>query len=293
VDQTAGRAFCFIEYVRKNVMKKMVFIIIAAFVALVIAVLFIGRIIQTRNFQSEIEELFANHNDMSGRRVDLSVADTLPEPVRKYFRRALADGMPYLSCARLRHTGKFKTGEDNDWMDIRGEQYFVSERPGFLWKGETTLFTARDMYINGWGRLAVSLFSAIPIAEEEGRQTDQGELIRWLGESVLFPTNLLPRTGLRWTAIDSSNARVSFTDGENSVEMTFHFNEENLPEKVSARRYRDGNLHDWYGRVSDYKEIGSVAVPTHIEAVWDMPGGDYVYAKFDINKIEYNHPGGF
>ena len=66
------------------------------------------------------------------------------------------------------------------------------EKPGFIWKGTTSMFVARDMYISGKGRLVVSLLSLYKIMDAKGENYNQGELLRWLGESVLYPTNLLP-----------------------------------------------------------------------------------------------------
>ncbi len=81
--------------------------------------------------------------------------------------------------------GQFKTGIDKSWIKIKGEQYATTEKPGFIWKGTTSMFTARDMYIDKKGRLIVSIFSLINVVKCQGEQYDQGELLRWLGESVL------------------------------------------------------------------------------------------------------------
>jgi len=73
---------------------------------------------------------------------------------------------------------------DKDWITIKGEQYATTEKPGFIWKGTTAMFTARDMYIADKGRLAVSLLSLIKVVNAKGEQYNQAELLRWLGESV-------------------------------------------------------------------------------------------------------------
>lgn len=54
------------------------------------------------------------------------------------------------------------------------------------------MFIARDMFITDKGRLIVSLFSLYNVVDVKGAQYDQGELLRWLGENILYPTNFLP-----------------------------------------------------------------------------------------------------
>ena len=38
-------------------------------------------------------------------------------------------------------------------FNIQGEQYVTTEKLGFIWKGATSMFIARDMYIADKGRL--------------------------------------------------------------------------------------------------------------------------------------------
>ena len=77
-------------------------------------------------------------------------------------------------------------------MNTTGEQYATTGKPGFIWKGTTSMFVARDMYISDKGRLIVTLFCLFKVADAKGEKYNEGELLRWLSESVLYPTNLLP-----------------------------------------------------------------------------------------------------
>ncbi len=38
-------------------------------------------------------------------------------------------------------------------FNIKGEQYATTEKPGFIWKGATSMFIASDKYIADKGRL--------------------------------------------------------------------------------------------------------------------------------------------
>jgi hypothetical protein len=117
----------------------------------------------------------------------------LPAPVQRYFRHVLREGQPYLRGVRLRHGGQFKTGLENDWQAMEGEEYLTDRPVGFIWQGTARWFVARDEYVAGRGRLGVRLLGALPIVQGAGPPYDQNELLRWLAESAWLPTTLLPR----------------------------------------------------------------------------------------------------
>ena len=106
---------------------------------------------------------------------------------------------------------------------LKGEEYFTAQKPGFVWLGKVSLFSAKDVYIDGNGNLKVKLLSFMKIVDVKGKEVDQGELLRWLGEAPLFPTALLPSENLRWVPIDNDSAKVIFTDKNLTVEGVFYY----------------------------------------------------------------------
>jgi len=191
----------------------------------------------------------------------------------------------------MTHDGQFKTGVKKDWVTIHGEQYAITQKPGFIWKGTTMLFTARDMYLEDKGRLIVTLFSLVNVVDGKGEQYNQGELIRWLAESVLYPTNLLPCERLKWLAIDSKSAKLTFNYNGLSLFFIVTFNQLGEIIELETKRYMDKkNLETWIIKLASYKEINTVVVPTNFEILWRLSKGDFSYAKFNMKKIEYNKP---
>jgi hypothetical protein len=178
-------------------------IAICIIISLVFFILLVGRVNLHLKFSRQVEALFAQSQRISQKSYHPSQAASLPEPVQRYFNYVLKEGQPYISFAGIKHAGQFKANLDKGWMNIKGEQYAATEMPGFIWKGTTTMFVARDMYIAKKGRLIVTLLSVFNIVDAKGSiQYDTGELLRWLGESVLYPTNLLPTEHLCWFPID-------------------------------------------------------------------------------------------
>ncbi len=272
-------------------MKKITPTIILTIIGVSILIFIVGKITLSVQFSKEVGELFAQSKNIYFKTFSYEQLADLPEPVQRYFKHVLKEGQPYISYVRLAHDGQFKPDMKKDWTNIEGEQYFTTEKPGFIWKGETSLFTARDMYISDKGRLVITLFSLIKIMDGKGTNYNEGELQRWLAENVWFPTNLLPNEYLKWTPIDSESAGLTFNYNNLSLYYKVSFNDKGEIMQVETKRYMGKDrLETWIGKSSEYKEINNIIIPTKIEAIWRLNTGDFSYAKFNLKKIEYNKP---
>jgi hypothetical protein len=266
-------------------------IILTILISILLTVIVVRRYNISYQFKREVKKLFSQSKLASNKKFNYEQLSGLPEPVQRYFKLVLEDGMPYINYVRMTHDGQFKSGADKSWSNIIGEQYATTEKPGFIWKGCTAMFTARDMYIENQGRLIVSLFSLFNIVNGSGKTFDQGELLRWLGESVLYPTNLLPSKKLQWTAIDKQTAKSTFNHNGLSLFYIVTFNDAGEIIQLESKRYMDKeNLETWIIKLANYKKINRVVVPTAFEVLWRLKTGDLSYAKFNMKKIEYDKP---
>jgi hypothetical protein len=264
-------------------------IVAVSIIALLLLVFFIGRMSLSVQFSKEVKNLFAQSKDISLQIYHQQQILDLPDPVQRYFNRVLKNRQPYISYARIKHGGQFKTAFNKPWINIQGEQYATTEKPGFIWKGTTKLFTARDMFIEDTGRLVVSLFSVFNIVDGKGPNYNQGELLRWLGESVMYPTNLLPGERLTWSPVDAQHAKLIFNYNGLSLNFLITFNEIGEIVQMETKRFMgETDLQSWVIKVADYKEMNQVLVPTTFEVLWRLEKGDFSYAKFNITEIEYN-----
>lgn len=265
--------------------------IILIMLGLVIVAVITGSAASSIQFGKEVKALFASSGNAPTTTFSHNQLQGLPDPVQRYFKHVMREGQPYISYIRLKHDGQFKTEPQKSWMNIAGEQYFTTERPGFIWRGSTPLFTAKDMYILDKGRLVVSLFGLVKIAGGQGEKYDQAELLRWLAESVWFPTNLLPNENLQWTAVDNQTAQLHFTYLGFSLKYLVTFN---LVGEITAlqtsRHMGEGKLETWVGKISNYKQLNGIFIPTTIEAIYKLQEGDYSYARFTVKKIQYGIP---
>lgn len=267
----------------------MIFIFVV--ISTVIAVLIAAKVTYNITFQKAVKQLFSESGNISKLSYHPDELLGLPEPVQRYFKHVLKPNQPYISYARITHKGQFKTGLNQDWVDIKGEQYATTETPGLIWKGSTSLFTAQDMFLHGHGRLMVTLFCLFNVVDGKGEQYDQGELVRWLGESVMYPTNLLPSQRLQWTEIDDNTARLDFNYKQISLYYFVTFNAVGEIIQLETKRYMDKTkLETWVIKLSKYKEMNAMLLPTSFEVLWKLEKEDFSYAKFDVKTVEFDVP---
>jgi len=260
-------------------------------IAILIIAILIGQTMSNSQLKKEVKTLFSLSGEVSNNIYTSQQIKDLPEPVKKYFEYSLNEGQKYISYLRLKHGGEFRTQPNQKWMVIKGEEYFTAENPGFVWFGKVPLVSAKDSYYNGKGNLKIKLLSTIKLADAKGSEFDQGEILRWLAETPLFPTALLPSENLKWEPIDNNSAKAILIDKNITIEGIFHFNEQGQIIEFNAKRYKDGDtFEDWGGYYRDYREIDGVKIPFSMEVVWHLESGDFSYAKFNIEEMEYDKP---
>ncbi|MBX2875229.1 MAG: hypothetical protein KTR30_24135 [Saprospiraceae bacterium] len=264
---------------------------ITVLLVLVPVILLLGRgsqLFRQTEVKAGLEDLLHSTEDTPTPIYTSESLKDLPLPVQRYFKYAMAEGQAYIRQVKLKHKGWFRQSLKHRWKPIRGEEYFTCFPPGFLWRGKLSWFSAVDKYIRGKGNLKVKLLSILPIVNAKGKATDQGEFLRWLAEAVWFPTALLPSERLSWTPVDEQSAKIHYADKHIQVEGVFHFNEMGQITHFKAKRHMDDErLEKWTTHCKDYRLVQALQVPFYAEAVWNLPDGDFCYAKFEVEEIDY------
>jgi hypothetical protein len=225
--------------------------------------------------------------------------DALPEPVRRHLRYAVPSGTPAIRTVRLLHGGTFRTKPDGPWSPIEGEEYFTVGKPGFVWaarmEASPALWIAvRDRAIDGNGSMLVKAYSTFTVADASGPHIDEGSRMRWLAETVWFPSALAGK-GIGWEGVDAHSARATLLDGGSPVSLIFEFDDEGKISGVRGDRYFDsgdghGVLRPWLVRVGDYRELAGIRIPASAEVAWGLPAGEFAYARFHVTAVELNIP---
>ncbi|HDQ15201.1 MAG TPA: hypothetical protein ENN41_10355 [Sediminispirochaeta sp.] len=283
---------------------KVFIIVVTAVVLLVATLVFFGTIRRKAVGEELLDQLERERvEDVEVTRYDPQEIESLPDPVRRYFRKVLSPGQPIISAVTLRHDGSFNMSETGEqWKPFTSRQRVITRNPGFDWEGRIEMVPGlpvwvHDAYIVGRGILQGRILGLFTVVDYDGTaDTDRAELMRYLAEAAWYPTALLPSQGLRWEAADSRSAVAHFEDQGHKLSLLFRFNAQDLIESVYAEerpRAEAGEMipTPWEGRWSDYQRRDGILVPMSGEVAWLTPEGRRSYWRGRIEEISFEYFG--
>jgi hypothetical protein len=221
----------------------------------------------------------------------------LPEPVARYFGRALPAGPIPPRAARIVQRGRFRVGGRS--CPLVAVQHLAADPPGFVWDASIALaplvsIRVRDSYLRGEADMSARLLATVRLVERRGdEELARGALQRYLAEAVWFPPALLPQAGVHWTARDSSSAIASIADGPHIASVEFQFDAAGDVVGVVAPdrpRFVAGDYvpTPWRCRFADHAERNGMRIPLSGRAAWRLPGGEVEYWTGRIVEAELN-----
>lgn len=258
---------------------------------------FIANFLFNRSVEDEVEELF-NNVEHKGEIVTEENLEQLPENVQNWLRYSQVVGKEKITAVRLKQRADMRLEKDKPWMSVQAQQYFTSESPGFIWKANIKMaplvhISGRDKYQDGKGNMLIKMLSVFTVADSHGEEIDQGTLLRYLAETIWFPSVALNEY-ITWEEIDTYNAKATMTYGDITASGIFTFNKEGQVINFEAERYGefDGEtrLETWSIPIHDYKEFEGIRIPTKGDVTWKLDTGDFNWFNFEITEIEYNTP---
>lgn len=223
----------------------------------------------------------------------------LPEPVQRYMDFTGVVGKPWIQSVRVTMTGRFRTGMDRPWMPMMAVQSYTTNPLSFRWDARFKLFglpllRARDIYAGGHGHMFAKLGGLFTLFDVRGEELDQGAMLRYLSETIWFPTVLLGDK-VTWEALDSESAKATLHDDNRSVSGTFFFDDEGRPVNFSAMRYRevegDFIVTPWSTPMMAYGQRAGLNLPVQGQAMWHLDEGAMPYVILEIGEIVYDQPG--
>lgn len=225
------------------------------------------------------------------------VAD-LPEPARRYFMFAIAQGTPLWRVAEIDMTGQFSLGsKDNPAFQPMEARQILAVPDGFVW----AMRTRGGMPVSGsdsgsWTRFRV--LGLIPVARLGGDPDHTRSAFgRYVGEATIWsPGALLPGPGISWEGVDDDTARVMVRHGDliQSVDVTV--DAAGRPGAVSFQRWSNANpdkvhrLQPFGATMSDFREVGGYRLPFRVEA-GNMYGTEAYFPFFMANVSDIRFPG--
>lgn len=277
-------------------MKKTVLIVIGVTFLGFISFLFVGYLF-TQQLINETTGKIEDSVFDSEIKNEITITDTLPTLVKKYFQLVISPGAGNPQIIHTELKGEFKLEQNTDWREAAAEQYYSTVMPGFVWIGDLKInsfffMKAVDSYLNGKGGMIIKLNSCITITDIRSEQMNQSALVRFISEAVLFPSALLPSEKLTWSAVDSTTAKLKYSNDGLIVHALYSFDSEGRIQTIETMdKFRTTKIG--YTKTKhtihlyDYKKFDGFLIPTKLVYEWNLPGEDFQYGKFSITKIDY------
>ena len=265
---------------------------------LIVSIIALGEFYFDRNVSREIDKLFSqatikNHNTITSEMITY-----LPAPVQKWITNSGIIGKERTYAVRLKQKVQLKLKpEQENWTDAHAEQYFIINKPAFIWKVGMQMMpfidvAGRDKFLEGKGEMLIKIFSLIPIVKSvDNEKINAGALQRYLAEIVWFPDAALS-SYITWEKIDDLSAKATINYEGIKGSGVFYFNEEGEFIKFSAQRYMGGDddaaLREWIITANESRKLSGIKIPVKCEATWKLESSNWTWLKLEIADIEYN-----
>ncbi len=269
---------------------------LAAAFAVAILALVAWRQMDLRATRAEMARLRALQPTAPRRFSRQMVAD-LPEPARRYFSFAIAEGTPLHTVSEIEMQGKFALGDKNEpnYMHMEAKQVLAAPH-GFVWamSGGSGVRRVSGSDSGRWtrfwlnGLVSVARFGGTPDHTRSAFGRHVSEAAFWT------PGAILPGQGVRWDAVDGNTARFTMRHQgmEQSVEITV--DAEGRPFRVVFPRWSNANpdgvfqIQPFGGVLSGFESFGGYRMPTHVEA-GNFFGTDAYFPFFiaDVTAIRF------
>lgn len=272
-----------------------VFVGILVILILFVSVSSIAKNIFNKSADKEIEALF---KDLEYRDEIITEEDLrgIPDNIKNWLKSSGVVGRERILSVKLKQIADMRLSKDKPWMPVEATQYFTTEKPGFIWKANIKMaplfhISGRDKYENGKGNMMIKILSLFTVADSSGEKIDQGTLLRYLAETMWFPTAALSDY-IKWEKIDQNNAQATMSYGDIEASGVFTFNDRGEVVNFEAERYGDFDgdirMETWTIPVRDYKEFDGIRIPTKGNVTWKLESGDFNWFNFEIVELEYN-----
>lgn len=279
-------------------MGRVVLVIFSALAGIALLVLVISLIANFQFKQKVNKEIIELYSVVENKREVIQSTDIegLPSPVQNWLQYSQVVGKERSVTVRAKQDVTMRLKADQPWMNAQVEQYFRTDEPGFIWAVDikaAPLFhiVGRDKYIEGRGNMLIKLLSLITVVNGSGKEIDQGTLIRYLAETMWFPTAALSEY-IQWEGIDPNSAKATMSYKGVTASGVFTFNEKGEVLNFVAQRYGDFDgeyrLETWSCVMNEYKEFDGLNVPSQGDIIWKLETGDFHWYHFEVKEMEYN-----
>jgi len=259
-----------------------------------IAVLITAMIIFFRHPYSRVKNRFEKdvrkHFEHSDIELDIPTEreiTLLPEPVQKYCSVAgFLDKFKMKSMYAHMRSVPLKESNHKPPMIVDYTLYLFAHEPVRLAYIKTSMFgipfEGYDSTQDGVGFMQGVIGKVITLFNQTGAEMDKGQLLTYLGESILLSSALLSPY-ITWESIDANRAKATITYKGISGSGVFTFSNDGFVESFytaeRAQIQSNGKISypGWSVVYENYKLEKGIYRPKNIKAIWHEQDGDLVY----------------
>ncbi|AFM00682.1 hypothetical protein Desde_2344 [Desulfitobacterium dehalogenans ATCC 51507] len=281
-------------------MGKILLVILAIILIVFIVCAAVTAIAKIRFSQMVAKEVTQFYKGIEGAQgiVQLSDLEELPPSVQKWLLHSQVVGKERMIATRTKQDINLRLKADQSWMKGQVEQYFRMAEPGFIWYADIQMapllhISGRDKYIDGHGHMLIKVLSMVTLANGQGKEMDQGALLRYLAEMMWSPSAAL-NDYIHWQEINDTSAEATMSYEGVTASGVFTFNEQGEVLSFEAERYGefDGEyrLETWACVIQEYQELNGINVPSQGDIIWKLDTGDFHWYHFKVKELEHNKP---
>ena len=213
--------------------------------------------------------------------------DALPEPARRYFRRANVAGKPRISSFSVVLEGRIRNGPADPWMPLVIRQFNRLDNPArvvFLTSVRPPM-KGIDSFLDGRGRMLIKAVDLVKVVDCRGPELAVSALITFLNDLILCPLACFSLP-IRWRRAGPDSMELSMTHAGMSVSAVMTLDAEGRPvDWKTEDRYAEvkgRNLKDrWSTPFEGTQELAGLLVPAKGAGIHNYSGTPYVYVELD------------
>lgn len=221
----------------------------------------------------------------------------LPAPVARYLAFAVPDPSTSLKSVHLTASGDFRRPLTDGFAPTTASQTIAMRTPALMFAATTPVglglwARAYDFFAEGQMEMRARIASTITVVDEGATpELNRTSLRRWLLESPLYPSALLPGGPVRWEAIDDSHARAIVSGFGLETSMIATFRPDGSLASFDAET--DGDLSTPYhgsgehAARSDYREVSGMMIPHAFTIARAAKGKLYPFWSGHITSITF------
>ncbi len=236
-------------------------------------------------------------NPTAPRRFSRQMVADLPEPARRYFTFAIAEGTPLHAVSEIEMQGIFALGDKDkpNYMHMEAKQVLAAPH-GFVWamSGGSGVRRISGSDSGRWTRFWLN--GLVPVARFGGTLDHARSAFgRYVSEAAFWaPEAILPGHSVTWDAVDGNTARFTMRHEGMVQSVDITVDAQGRPVQIVFPRWSNANpdgvfqIQPFGGVLSGFKSFGGYRMPTHVEA-GNFFGTDAYFPFFiaDVTAIRF------